>query len=454
MTHDQTTVDASQASDRPVRAEVTQLGIVQLWRSSEPERVGELLLLPRTQRRQPTVIGRGEACAHWVQQRPGALHETGPLRDPKISRRQLELRKASAGEVHVLNVGRGQLEDPTGAVVTECTVRVGDTFGLDGRALFLLVERPAHIPPLNLVAPETWTRFGEVDQLGFVGESVAMWSLRRAIAQTASQDTHTLVWGPSGTGKELTARALHRLSGRASGPWVAQNAAAIPPGLMAAELFGNCKGYPNPGTPARSGLFGAADGGVLMLDEIGDLPMAAQAALLRVLDAGGDYHRLGESRERHADVRVIGASNQPRHALRSDFSARFLTHLQSPGLTQRREDIPLIGRHLLREAGIERPMGAALVRALVTGSFDTHVRELRATLMRAHDATPRGPLQLPRGGIGSKVPKGIVATSPTVADIREALAAHFGNREATARALGLSSRYALYRLMKVHGIET
>jgi DNA-binding NtrC family response regulator len=303
------------------------------------------------------------------------------------------------------------------------------------------------MPTLEVEVPALWPAFGDVDALGIVGESPALWALRHAIVRAAGQDEHTLILGPSGAGKELTARALHHLSGRAAGPWVAHNAAAIPEGLIAAELFGNCRGYPNAGTPERLGLIGAADGGVLMLDEIGELSMAGRA-----LDSEGHYQRLGESRGRRSNVRVIGATNQPRGALRSDFSARFQVQLELPGLAQRREDIPLLCRHLLRDAGIERHVGEPLMRALMTATLGTHVRALRAILMRAHQTSSQGMLCVPPRGLEPKEVMAPEGGSLTPASIRRALVAHFGNREATANALGLSSRYVLYRLMKVHGI--
>jgi DNA-binding NtrC family response regulator len=453
MTHEQTTVDMSQVSARPSRGEALHLAIVRLWCSAEPERTGELVLLTRRRRGEPAVLGRGEASAVWVRQRPGEVQETGPLGDTKLSRRQLEIRTVAPREVEVLNVGRGQLQDAAGAPVDRCRIRPGQSFGLAGRALFMLIERPAHLPTLESRAPAVWPTFGEADALGFVGESPPIWALRRAIVRLASQDEHTLVLGATGVGKELTARGLHSLSARSTGPWIAHNAAAIPEGLVAAELFGNCRGYPNPGTPERAGLIGAADNGVLMLDEIGELSMGAQAALLRVLDGDGEYQRLGESRARRSDVRVIGATNRTRAELKPDFSARFQLQLELPNLAEHPEDIPLLCRHLLKSAGIERSAGEDLVRGLITAKLQGQVRGLRAILLRAHHASEGGPLGIPPGGLEPVDVSDIGSAPSEAATIRQALAAHFGDREATAKALGLSSRYVLYRLMKAHGIE-
>src|SRR6185369_7117992 len=117
-----------------------------------------------------------------------------------------------------------------------------------------------------------------------------------------------------------------------------------------AELFGNVKNYPNPGTPEREGLIGEADGSTLFLDEIGELPVHMQAHLLRVLDRGGEYQRLGDSRAQRADLRVVAATNRPLDALKHDFLARLTLRLEIPSLDERRDDIPLLARHLLRRA--------------------------------------------------------------------------------------------------------
>src|SRR5262249_14365097 len=166
---------------------------------------------------------------------------------------------------------------------------------------------------------------------------------------------NVLIHGPSGTGKELAARAVHALSRRAKRPLVARNAATLPPGLVDAELFGNVKNYPNPGTPERPGLIAQADGGTLFLDEIGELPWDLQAHLLRVLDAGGESHRLGEATARRASIRLVAATNRAPGELKHDLLARLTLRLVMPELAARPEDIPLLVRHLLRRAAEQSP---------------------------------------------------------------------------------------------------
>ena len=126
--------------------------------------------------------------------------------------------------------------------------------------------------------------------------------------------------------------------------------ATLPAGLIDAELFGNVANYPNAGMAERPGLIGEADGSTLFLDEIGELPDALQTHLLRVLDDGGEYQRLGDARRRHADLRLIAATNRPVRQLKHDLAARLRLRVHLPGLNERPEDVPLLARFLLQRA--------------------------------------------------------------------------------------------------------
>jgi two-component system nitrogen regulation response regulator GlnG/two-component system response regulator HydG len=237
--------------------------------------------------------------------------------------------------------------------------------------------------------------FGEPDAFGLVGESPAMWELRHRIVAVARQPFHVLVLGPSGAGKELVARAIHARSPRGAAPMVCRNAATIPEGLAAAELFGNLRNYPNPGMLDRPGLIGQAHGTTLFLDEFAELPPALQAHLLRVMD-DGEYQRLGEATMRRADVRIIAATNRPTRDVKHDVLARLKVRIAVPGLQERREDVPLLVAHLLRRQAVADPSVArrffsgdaplvspVLMEALVQHAYTTHVRELDALLVRA-----------------------------------------------------------------------
>ena len=169
----------------------------------------------------------------------------------------------------------------------------------------------------------------------------------------AARREHVLVLGESGTGKELVAQAIHALGPRSGRRLVARSAATVPATLIDAELFGNAPSYPNAGMAERPGLVGEADGSTLFLDEIGELPVELQTHLLRLLD-GGDYQRLGDARRRTADLRVVGATNRPTGQLKADLAARFPLRVHAPGLHERRDDVMLVARHVLRELVEER----------------------------------------------------------------------------------------------------
>jgi DNA-binding NtrC family response regulator len=297
-----------------------------------------------------------------------------------------------------------------------------------------------------------------------------------------------LLRGGSGTGKELAARAVHTLSQRSKGPFVARNAATLPSGIVDAELFGNVKNYPNAGMPERQGLVGQADRGTLFLDEVGELPDEVQAHLLRLLDSEGEYHRLGESRSRRADFRLVGATNRALSTMRPDLLARFALDVELPSLEARREDIPLLARHLVLRAAKNTPEVAerfvrqapgardeisfdpALISALLRRSYPLNVRELDKVLWRAMAATLDSMVRLPselRPPTPAS-PDPSAGKSAAEADlddllsglsgrrlseeiVRAALEQQHGRIQAAAEALRVS-RHALARLMKKYGI--
>jgi two-component system nitrogen regulation response regulator GlnG/two-component system response regulator HydG len=280
-----------------------------------------------------------------------------------------------------------------------------------------------------------------------------------------------LVCGDSGTGKELCAAALHGLSARADRALMARNAATFPAGLVDAELFGNARNYPNPGTPERDGVIGEADGTTLFLDEIGELPSALQAHLLRVLDRGGEYQRLGEARIRRADLRVVAATNRAVADLKHDFAARFTLRVEVPALAERLADVPLLIRHLLVRAaagndeirrrfcevtapGVEPRVAPALVERLLRHGFPTNTRELAQLLWQAL-AESRGDTVELTDGVARRLAETARVAAPDEigrAQIEVALATAQGNVTRAARELGLKNRFVLYRLMKKLGV--
>jgi transcriptional regulator with GAF, ATPase, and Fis domain len=227
-----------------------------------------------------------------------------------------------------------------------------------------------------------------------VGRSAVITALLHLLERVAPTETPVLITGETGTGKEVTARALHQRSRRARRPFIAVNLAAIPEALVAAELFGYEPGAFTGASQRRQGRFELADGGTLFLDEIGELPAAVQVALLRVLQEG-EFERLGSGHTRSVDVRLVAATNRNLEQavahgnFREDLFYRlsvFPLHL--PPLRDRREDVPLLVECLLRR--IEHRLGRRFggvepesVDRLARCSWPGNIRQLQNVLERS-----------------------------------------------------------------------
>jgi len=220
-----------------------------------------------------------------------------------------------------------------------------------------------------------------------LGQAPAMQEVFRAIGRLSQSQVTVMITGESGSGKELVARALHRHSVRAKGPFVAINTAAIPKDLLESELFGHERGAFTGAQQLRQGRFEQANGGTLFLDEIGDMPIELQTRLLRVL-SDGSFYRVGGHQPVHTNVRVIAATHQPleervRQGLfREDLFHRLnVIRLRLPALRERAEDIPLLTHHFLarsaQELGVEaKQLTPAAMRQLQSFSFPGNVRQL------------------------------------------------------------------------------
>ncbi len=226
-----------------------------------------------------------------------------------------------------------------------------------------------------------------------LGTSPAMVTLREQIARVAATEARVLITGESGTGKELVAGAIHRQSRRRERPFIKLNCAALPAPLVEAELFGHARGAFTDARQARAGLFEEADGGTLLLDEIGDMNLAVQARLLRVLE-DGRLRRLGETAERQVDVRVVAATHRDleQAAAAGRFRADLLFRLAHvpivvPPLRKRTGDVPLLARHFIEQLSVRhgmRPKGILdeVFPPLQAYGWPGNVRELRAVCER------------------------------------------------------------------------
>ena len=454
-----------------------RLALALTWCADDPSRVGEVLVMPHKRGAAKLTLGRGEdegdlaLRAELLRQRPGRNYRCDPLSDRRISRDQWVISTETATALRVENIGRCPMTH-NGEVCQTARVELGDTIGLRKALQFVCISRPPALPVLPGLGP--LPAFGEPDAHGLVGESELAWALRAQAVFAGARRPHVLILGPSGSGKERVAQAVHATSVRAELPMVSRNAATIPDGLAAAELFGNVRDYPNPGMQDRRGLFGEAHRSTLFLDELGEIPPAIQANLLRALDSG-EVHRLGDARPQHLDVRVIGATNRGIEALKHDVLARFKLRIEVPDLNTRREDVPLLARHLVRAIGAdddevrsrffdgEMPrLSARLTRALVQRAYTANVRELEVLLWQSIGTSQGDQLEYTpevAEAVVTADDSGSSPATPTVRDqdldpaqIQAVLDANGGRLKDTWQALGLKNRFQLIRLIKKHGL--
>jgi len=303
--------------------------------------------------------------------------------------------------------------------------------------------------------------------LVFASES--MGALAVLVGRVAPRDSTVLITGESGTGKERLAEAIVRASRRAAKPFVRFNCASLTAELAEAELFGHVRGAFTGAVRSRGGLFGEADGGSVLLDEVSELALPLQGMLLRALQEG-EIRAVGEDRPRHVDVRVLAASNRDlraevaRGAFREDLYWRLaVVELHVPPLRERPDDIPVLARHFLDRAA-ERlgvapfDLSDALLARLAAHSCPGNVRELQNAIERLVALSPEGELDLALLSPGRASP-----SSEDPSRLREkmdayerglivdALRACAGNRSEAARQLGIS-RVTLHDKLRKHGI--
>ena len=329
------------------------------------------------------------------------------------------------------------------------------------------------------VVPVTPSDLGDGDDDTAIGASPAMLEVFRMVGRVAASPATVLILGESGTGKELVARAIHRNSGRAAGPFVAINCAAIPENLLESELFGHEKGAFTGAIARKIGRFERASGGTLLLDEIGDMSLALQAKILRALQER-EIERVGGDQRIPVDVRVVAATNKNLRAAIADGTFRedlyfrlAVVTLQLPRLVARGGDLDLLVRHLVavhaaRYGREVRGISRAVFERLHEHDWPGNIRELKNVLERAvlmaHGSVLL-PEHLPLDQLRPPAPEPAAAGAPldgyapalTLADverlhIREVLGLVRGHLGKASDVLGVH-RNTLTRKIREYGLE-
>jgi transcriptional regulator with GAF, ATPase, and Fis domain len=337
--------------------------------------------------------------------------------------------------------------------VTSAVISPGDPISIGETMLAVELLADVVTEPLS-----RGDRFGHV-----IGHSVAMRRLFAVLERVAPSDATILLEGETGTGKSALAEAVHAMSRRGGGPFVVVDCGAIPGPLLESELFGHERGAFTGAVDARIGLFEAASGGTVLLDEIGELPLDLQPKLLRALERRA-IRKVGATREMSVDVRLIAATHRDlrrevnRGAFRSDLWYRLNTvRLVLPPLRERREDIAMLVAGFYQEL-IGDPTAAPsadLVRTMMRGTWRGNVRELRSAVERAlvgapalEDETAEGDDDL---AMSFRAAKNKATTSWERRYLRDLLSAHNGNVSQAARAARMD-RSHLTELVRRYGL--
>jgi len=338
------------------------------------------------------------------------------------------------------------------------------------RQIEQLKNKPTEEEKISEDALRSEISFSEI-----VGQSAVLRRALKEVETVASTDSTVLIYGETGTGKELIARAIHNLSLRRSNPFAKLNCAAIPTGLLESELFGHEKGAFTGAIAQRIGRFELANRGTIFLDEIGDIPLELQPKLLRVLQER-EFERLGSTRTLHTDARLIAATNTDlaekvnEKQFRSDLYYRLnVFPIVVPPLRERREDIPLLVRHFVQKytQRIKKPIEripSAAIDALSEYDWPGNVRELEHFIERAVILSPGSELQPPLSELSyQNPPSAIAAAESNSTTLREAEREHIvrtlqdtnwtiGGPAGAAARLGMK-RTTLHSLVKRLGID-
>lgn len=378
------------------------------------------------------------------------------LNDPTVSRNHARLEPRADG-VLVTDLGSTNGTLVGGARVTQALIESEGTLALGSSRLHVSVTDDAVEQPAG---PE---RFGDA-----VSQSPAMRRIFGLLSKVATTDAPVVLFGETGTGKDVLARALHASSRRAKKPLVVFDCSAVAANLLESELFGHAKGAFTGASSERAGAFRKADGGTIFLDEIGELPLDLQPRLLRVLETGM-VKRVGEDDYRHVDVRVIAATHRDLDAavqagtFRQDLYFRLVvTRANIPPLRERLEDLPLLTRHFVHELGREDfTLPSELKERMTAYRWPGNLRELRNVVTRAllgeENVMAEGEANLApgRGDAALELPfkeaKERLIDGFTRDYFEALLQRHGGNISAAARAAGIARPY-LHRLAAKYGL--
>jgi DNA-binding NtrC family response regulator len=386
----------------------------------------------------------------------------------------------------ILMTAQGSVELAVRAVEEGATDFIAKPFEVS-KVAALLRRHVAAASEVTNGGAEISTLVEDISRSGLVGKSPAMVGVYRLIARAARSDAPVLVMGESGTGKELVARAIHDFSAREKKPFVAVNCSGLTDTLLESELFGHAKGAFTGALGERSGLFEAADGGTIFLDELASTSAGFQASLLRVLQSG-EVRKVGSTLTKRIDVRVIGASNASLRDMaaagqfRPDLFYRLsVITLELPTLREREGDVDILAAHFLRTATVEGKPPYRLTReaavALRSYPFPGNVRELENAVRRAVALCPNDMITLdclppeiaaatgiPKESVASLNERTIISDRPTMDELQQrylqlVLDENQGRKRRAAAVLGLDRRtvqrlVAKYRLRAISDGES
>ena len=369
-----------------------------------------------------------------------------------------EIQRQQPGMPVIILTAHGSIPDAVAA--TQQGVFSFLTKPVDRDALYKAIDEALEL--VTTVSDEEWSK-------DIVTRSPQMLRLLEQAKLVAQSDVSVLINGQSGTGKEVLAQAIHRASPRAKKPFIAINCGALPEQLLESELFGHAKGAFTGAVSSREGLFQAEEGGTLFLDEIGDMPMALQVKLLRVLQER-KVRPLGSNRDIDIDVRILSATHRDlpkameRNEFREDLYYRLnVVNLRIPTLSERAEDIPVLANHLLRESAkrhkpFVRSFSTDAMKCLMTASWPGNVRQLVNVIEQCVALTTAPVIS---EALVTQALQGENTALPTFAEarghfemtyLRKLLQMTKGNVTQAARMAG-RNRTEFYKLLSRHGLD-